>query len=285
MEVGKATGLRRPWPIGSARRTLGLCLVFLAGCATDRSELDRALQPAPGPEPSREAISGYVLGFPDKIDLRVDGQPDLAGIRPIAADGRIDLANFGQPRVESKTLMEAAAVVAGALGVSPDRVHLRVSEFNSQQVYLFGQVIGLQRALPYRGPETVPELLRRAGGVTSGAELQEVFVVRDRIIEGRPPQVFHLNGQDLLKNPEPGTSLRLQPYDQVFIGEAHRAKLARCFAPCLRPLFETVSGLRNWSRESSPSPLAATDQGLLPTQTTARPPNLSPTWTGHPGGY
>jgi protein involved in polysaccharide export with SLBB domain len=118
-----------------------------------------------------------------------------------------------------------------------------VAEFNSQQIYLFGQVVGLQRAVAYQGPENVLDLLRRTGGITPGAAPNDVYVIRPRIDEDRPPEVFHINLGSILMDQDQHTNLRLQAFDQVYIGETRKANLEKCIPPCLRPLYKSVCGL------------------------------------------
>jgi protein involved in polysaccharide export with SLBB domain len=123
-------------------------------------------------------------------------------------------------------------------------VHVRIAEFRSQQLFLVGQVVGLQRAVPYQGPETVLELLQRAGGITPGASPEDVDVVRSRLAEGKQPEVFHVDLRAIVLRHDAQTNLRLQPFDQVFVGESEESCLGKCMPPWLRPLYEAVCGLR-----------------------------------------
>jgi hypothetical protein len=36
------------------------------------------------------------------------------------------------------------------------------------------------------------------------------------------------------------TNLRLQPFDQIHVGQTYRAKLQRCVPPWLRPLYDEI---------------------------------------------
>ena len=40
------------------------------------------------------------------------------------------------------------------------------------------------------------------------------------------------------------TNLRLQPFDQVFVGETEESCRGKCMPPWLRPLYESACGLR-----------------------------------------
>jgi protein involved in polysaccharide export with SLBB domain len=107
-----------------------------------------------------------------------------------------------------------------------------------------GQVVGLHRAVPYQGPETVLELLQRVGGVTPGAAPDDVYVVRSRLAEGRPPEVFRVNLRAVVLYHDARTNVRLEPFDQVFVGETRESCLKKCVPPVLRPVYDLVCGIR-----------------------------------------
>ena len=131
------------------------------------------------------------------LELAVLDHPELSGQRPIAVDGRIDLADFGRIRIEGRSVPDVAQCIAEVAQVPPERVRVRVADYRSQEIFLFGQVAGLQCAVAYRGPETVLELLQCAGGITSGAAPDDVYVIRSHMAEARRPEVFHV---DLLRH-------------------------------------------------------------------------------------
>jgi protein involved in polysaccharide export with SLBB domain len=189
-------------------------------------------------------VEPYAVHCPDVLQITLADSPDLSGQRAVDADGRIDLGCLGRLRVEGQTPDDIAHRIAGQAGIAADRIHVDVTAFQSQQLYVFGQVSGLQRAVPYHGPETVRDLLQRLGGITAGAAPDDVYVVRSHVAEGGSPQLFHIKLQASLRAYDPQHQLRLQPFDQVYVGETRQASLARCVPPCLRPLYETVCGLR-----------------------------------------
>jgi protein involved in polysaccharide export with SLBB domain len=137
-----------------------------------------------------------------------------------------------------------ARVLAASLKLPPEAIRVRVVEFQSQQIYLFGEVIDLPRAVPYQGPETVLDLLQRVGGITPGAAPGDVQVVRTHISEGRPPEVFHVNLRAIVANQDQRTNVRLQPYDRVHVGQTRKACLEKCVPPWLRPAYQFLCGLR-----------------------------------------
>jgi protein involved in polysaccharide export with SLBB domain len=215
-----------------------------------RPQVDRALLADGGMASRNEGVAAsYAVGCPDVLQLAVDARPDLTGRKEIGPDGCIDLGQSGRLRVEGQPLSAVARQIAARVGVPPVWVHVRVSEFRSEQIYLIGQVAGNQRAVAYQGPETVLDLLHRAGGVTAGAAPDEVYVLRSHVAEGRLPEVFRINLKAILLRHDQETNVRLQPGDQVFVGETRECCLERCLPPWLRPVLQTVCGTR---REKAP---------------------------------
>jgi protein involved in polysaccharide export with SLBB domain len=224
---------------------LSLLPWLLAGCAAFGPPIDKALLADKGlAVRSSAAAEAYLVHCPDVLEILIDTRPELSGLREIGPDGQIDLGRMGRVRVEGQTAAEVARRLAEVTGVPPAWVRVRVAEYDSQQIFLIGQVVGLQRAVPYQGPELVLDLLHRVGGITPGAAPDEVYVVRSRIAEGQPPQVFRVDMRAILLRHDPRTNLPLQPLDQVYVGETRRFSRERCIPPWLRPLYEALCGMR-----------------------------------------
>ncbi len=241
MEADRGRLLRRAWVLAP------LC-GLLAGCGLGLPQVDRELlaRKAPdGPPPDR--TPGYVAHFPDVLDVHVDTAPEWSGRMPLGIDGRLGPGNG--IRAEGHTLPEIAGLVAERTGVAPEQVRVSVAEYRSQQVFLSGEVQGASRAVPYHGPETVLELLQRVGGITSGAAPRDVKVVRAHVAGGRPPEVFEVDLVAILDKSDARSNVRLQPFDQVYIGQSQRCSLCKCFPPWLRPLLEQVCGLHRPRRK------------------------------------
>lgn len=232
----------------ATRLALLVPLLLPTGCA-NRPYLDRALMAERGSALRNEGVAGtYRPGCPDVLEFTVAGRPDLTGQREIGPDGRVELGPLGRVRIEGLPLEEIGPRVAQEGGLSPERVQVRVVDFRSQPVYLIGQVMGQQRAVPYMGPETVLDLLKRAGGITPGAAPESVYVVRSRVAEGGRPEVFHIDLRAVVSGRDAQTNIRVEPFDQVFVGESRRSSLERCLPPWLRPTYEALCGLRRTPR-------------------------------------
>ncbi|MBY0522007.1 MAG: hypothetical protein K2R98_01325 [Gemmataceae bacterium] len=223
-----------------------LCLVLLAGCASHRPHVDQALLSTQAvPSHRKDVDDQYVASCPDVLDVRIEGRPDIVpGRRRVGPDGRIDLGPLGRVTVEALSLTAIRAKVAQAARTSPEAVHVYIGEYNSQQVFIFGAVNGLQRAVPYRGPETVLDLLQRVGGITPGAEPLQVYVIRSHVPENQRPEVFPVDLQAIVMKKDQRTNLSLEPFDQIYIGETRQSAYMKCVPPCLRPLYQAMCGLQ-----------------------------------------
>jgi protein involved in polysaccharide export with SLBB domain len=219
--------------------------LFLAGCATGGKPVDQAMQAERGGAAARSArvAARYFVGCPDVLEVRIAGTLDPGAHVIVGPDGRIDLNRLGTLRVEGQTVAEVAQGVAELAGVPAEAVRVRVAEYNSQRVYLFGEVAGLQRAVAYQGEETVADLLQRAGGITAGAAPAKVHVIRPRVTDGKAPLIYHVDLEAVILNKDASTNLRVQPFDQIYVGETRRASMHKCVPPLFRPLYEAVCGL------------------------------------------
>jgi protein involved in polysaccharide export with SLBB domain len=245
MDLGKGWSSRQGQAGRAARGAWSLVLCLLAGCAWGQVHLDEALLAEAGRAGRNEGVGDqYLVRCPDVLDVTIEGHPDWDGPHTVKADGRIGLARLGRVRVEGLSAPEVAARIARQAEVPPSAVRVRVAEYNSQQVYLVGEVTGLQRAVAYQGPETVLDLLQRTGGITPGAAPGEVHVVRPGVAEGRPPQVFHIDLKAIVLDRDQRTNLRLQPFDQVHVGESQQSCFAKCVPPCLRTVYDGLWGMR-----------------------------------------
>lgn len=233
---------------------LGLCL--LSGCALNRPSVDQALL-ADGGRTDREAgvAENYLVECPDVLEVTVDRRPQLpAGQQTIGPDGCIDMGSLGRLRVDGHTRSQVASIIAASARVPTSWVHISVAEYNSQQIYIYGQVKGLQRAVSYRGQETVLDLLQRVGGIAPGAEPSRVYVVRSRISEGQRPEIYPVNLQDIVLKKDQQTNVRLEPSDQVYIGETKQSSLEKVVPPCLRPVYQKLCGMPVHIRLPTPPP-------------------------------
>jgi protein involved in polysaccharide export with SLBB domain len=214
-----------------------LVALFQAGCC-DCAKVEQNLMSCHGNfQPGAGVAESYVVLCPDVLDLGFDNHPELSGLHPIGVDGRLDLEPLGRPRVEGKSVPEIDQQLAELAGVSASKIHVHVADYHGQCIYLFGEVMGSQRTVPYQGQETVLDLLQRTGGITPEAAPEEVYVVRTHVDDGKRPEVFHVDLKSIVLNHDDKTNLRLQPYDQIHVGVTRRGSLQKCVPPLLRPCY------------------------------------------------
>jgi protein involved in polysaccharide export with SLBB domain len=226
------------------RRTVPGLLLAVAGCG-HAAGLDRALLADRNPAAHQGDLAlHYVVHFPDVLSFQVDGRRDWSGDRPMAPDGRVWFDASKSARVEGLTVPEISLAAARRLGVSPESVRVRVAGYNSQQIYLFGEVSGLQQAVAYQGPETVLELLQRVGGVTPGAAPRDVQVVRSHVADDKRPEVFQVDLAAIVLRHDQKTNIALQPFDKIYIGQTRQSKVSKCLPPWMRALYESISDMR-----------------------------------------
>jgi protein involved in polysaccharide export with SLBB domain len=219
-------------------------LAMLSGCLSNRGQVEQALLAyRPPPAHLHQVALKYRARCPDLLQVEISGLPRYSGPQRIGPDGRIDLGDAGRPHVDGETIPQITHTIAEAVGVPPEQVHVTVAEYNSQCLYLFGQVAGSQRVVPYQGPETVLDLLHRVGGLQQDAAIGDITVVRPHVAEGKTPEVFHVDLAAIVLRHDPETNILLQPFDQIHIGQSQRSSLCDCLPPWLRSVFRVPIAL------------------------------------------
>jgi protein involved in polysaccharide export with SLBB domain len=212
----------------------------------NRAQIERdVIVNNPPPAHLQQVAGAYAARCPDVLRVDIDDLPQYSGPQRIGPDGRINLGDSGQPRVDGQTTQDISRTVAEVLSVSPEQVHVQVAEYNSQYLYLYGQVAGLERAVPYQGPETVLDLLHRVGGLSRGGDVYDIKVVRPHIADGKVPEVFHIDLAAIVVRHDSETNIVLQPCDQVYIGQSRRSSFGDCLPPWLRPVYERLCGMKH----------------------------------------
>jgi polysaccharide export outer membrane protein len=224
-----------------ARTGYGLALCLLVGCAAPGKQGGAERSTA---EPRNDTPAPYRVGCPDEIEISFSSQPPRTSRHVVGPDGRIEVGSVGRLRVDGKTTAEIAAEIAQWCGATPDSVYVIVHAYRSQQVYLVGEINGLQRTVPYQGPERIVELLQRAGGPTSGAALGNVFLIRSHLTEGRSPEVLRIDVQAIVSKRDQRTNYVVEPFDEIVVGESRQSILARSLPPWMLPFYQSLFGLQ-----------------------------------------
>jgi protein involved in polysaccharide export with SLBB domain len=210
------------------------------GCAPERSQVDQHIMAEPLAAARNQGVpESYQVLHPDLLELNFREHPDLQGQYEVDIDGRIDLKHYGRVRVEGRTAPQISQLLAEETGSARESVVVRVAAFRSQHLLLFGQVLGSQRRIPYQGPETVLDVLQRAGGITWEAAPDKVYVVRTHVADDRRAEIFHVDLEKIVMKRDHRTNIRVMPFDQLYVGETQQARVEKSIPSWLRPMYRT----------------------------------------------
>jgi protein involved in polysaccharide export with SLBB domain len=239
MRLGKMGSLWQRAP-GQAGFGMAWICLFVCACSTSSPrKIDRWLLGANRPGVLRDVSRDYVIRSPDVLEVLCAPQAECAGTKVVGIDGTIDLGPKGKMRVDGISVREVFRQLAEKFEVPEEAVFVRVAEHRSQFVYVFGEVVGLQRAVPYQGPETVVEFLKRVGGLTRHASPEKIQVVRPHIAQGKKAEVFAIDLPAIIDQNDQATNIIIEPLDQVYVGQTRRSVWQKCLPPWLQGFFTT----------------------------------------------
>jgi polysaccharide biosynthesis/export protein len=207
----------------------------------------------------------YRLGEEDEIDITVYGDSDLSKKQTVRPDGKIAFPLIGDLKVTRLTPDELRELITERLSkfIKNPRVTVIVSQYNSKQVYVLGQVKtpGLVRL----GADlTVLQSIARAGGVTDDADLQGALLVRDS-------QILPVNFERLFRNGDFTHNVFLHPNDTILVPNVSARKifvLGEVKQPTAIPLrhpislIESISMAGGLTIEGQPKSIAIIKGGL-----------------------
>jgi protein involved in polysaccharide export with SLBB domain len=221
--------------------------MLLSGCVS----LHKHTEPPPAiAEPPLDPAEAYTLACPDVIWVGLAGYPGMAA--RVDVDGCIRLGWLEPIHVEGETSAEASAHIADAAGMPRQNVLVQVMQFNSRQIFLFGQVQGGPRVVAYRGPERVVDVLQRMGGLSAAAATNEIYVVRAQLGEGIPAEVLTVD-LEAIRHRDERSNIRVQPLDEIYVGEIARSRIGKAVPTFLKPFYESLVELVP-RRDQRPAP-------------------------------
>lgn len=157
------------------------------------------------------------LGVGDQFYLRVYGEDSLSGEYTVASNGTINYPHVGRIQVAGMTCAELEEYVSEGLSQGFLRqpfVSCTITEYNSNQVYVFGQVEN-PGAFPYRSQISVIEALALAGGSSERANTNHTKLTR--VVDGQEIQI-RIPMQDILEGRQ--QNVRLLPGDVLYVPES-----------------------------------------------------------------
>ena len=181
---------------------------------------------APAPEPTPQATLApeatpspapeYQVGVGDVLDVIVFDNPDLTRATPIQTNGTISLPLLGDVEVAGLTVPEVERRLTVLLErdylVNP-QVEVRVKEYNSQFVFVVGEVAKTGR-IPLKGRTRLIDLLAEAGGLTPRASGEILIARADGAFDnGEKSLKVKLGGRGLTPEEQAGLEVVLRNGD------------------------------------------------------------------------
>ena len=176
-------------------------------------------------EITETSLPVYLLRFNDHLSLSVQGYPEFSRELIVRPDGMVTIPQIGDLPAAGYPLDSLRSQVVGKLDsilILPVVVDLAVTQISEYPVYIFGEV---KRPGVYfsRQQRNIFQLLSEAGGPTGEAELEEVFIMRQRADGKIDP--LRLNLKEILETDLPVSNIYVQPYDVVIVPETFVAEL------------------------------------------------------------
>ena len=242
MKFGRQSLVRLP------RCAALVAIVLFSGCISGSKRVDNS---ASSSDFALDPGEVYTLANPDVVEVIFTNRSDQRQIARIEADGCIHLSKMAPVHVEGDTCAEAAADIAEQARVPAESVRVQVAEYDSRKLFLFGQVNGGPRVVEFHGPETVIDVLSRTGGLSPSAASNEIYIVRAQMMEGLPAQVLTVD-LDAIRRHDGRTNYRVQPLDEIYVGEMPRSRIGKALPTILKPLYESFVQMLPYREPQSP---------------------------------
>ncbi|WP_338868279.1 polysaccharide biosynthesis/export family protein [Myxococcus stipitatus] len=201
-------------------RTLRLGLALLLSGAMSACFGSAPRPPPPAPTPAAEAAEarsgGGKLGPGDVVEVRVFQEPEHSGTWRLSPEGTIDYPLCGKVPLKGQTPSTAADSLRECLGryVRRPQVSVLIREYNSQKVFVFGEV-QKPGTFPVDGEMSIVQAITLAGGFTKLAAKNTTLVTR--VVDGQERKI-RVPVEDIGVGRE--KNFLLQPGDIVFVPES-----------------------------------------------------------------
>ena len=149
--------------------------------------------------------SVYRVGNGDQISITVWGLPDIfpvANINPdqnlrrVDSNGNIFFPYVGILQASGKTQDQIRSDISNALSknFNAPQIDVSIARFNSQKVYILGEVLKPNKINITDVPMTLSDVLGEVGGLkTNTSNGSEVFVIRQSLSKNGQPSIFRAN--------------------------------------------------------------------------------------------
>ena len=214
------------------------------------------------------AADTYRLGADDKVQIAINGRPEMTQQLIVGRDGRITVPYAGDVTVGGLTIREAVSRLTEVLAkdylVDP-KVDLQVLEYKSRWVMVTGSV-GKPGRVPLRGGATLKDVLADADGLTMDAG-DVIEVSRDAADGSGKIQIpveraaFERAEVDPVMQSGDIVNVASRPYVYV-LGEVRtpgRVPLERNMT--LLKAISVAGGLTEWASQKGVQVMSENDQG------------------------
>lgn len=156
----------------------------------------------------------YIIAVGDMLSIQVFEQPSMSGKMPVRSDGRISLPFVSDVQAAGKTPSRLSADLEAGLKsvVLAPRVTVVVEQSRPLTISVIGEV-GKTGPQTYEPGIGVAQALAAAGGLTSFAHKDRIFVVRT----APKPARIHFTYDALIRNVGAASLFRLKPGDIIVV--------------------------------------------------------------------
>lgn len=216
-------------PVTTCRTYVGsaLAIVLCTACGCQSSHRDM-VQFLKAHEHAVSAIE-YRVGVPDQLSISAPQVLEIDRVeQTIQPDGKINLRLLGPVKVVGMTEKEIAAKLVELLRpyYEDPKVQVRVRQYRSKRIYVYGQVgnSGVSggslaqetwRSLPYTGRDSVLDVLAQTG-LSFISWRSQVRVIRSSPHEDQRHNVV-IDVQHMMQTGDTSQNVLLQPNDIVYV--------------------------------------------------------------------
>lgn len=205
--------------------TVLCCLLFVNGCATNKTAENVSLEPPPAPNELK--ITEFILGAGDTIEVTVYRNDDLKRTIQINNSGIITYPLVGDVKAAGLGVLQLRDKIRDGLlkYITDPQVSVSVTSIRSQKFSVLGEV-KTPGIFSLEGPVNLLEAMARAGGFTPDAEQGSILLIRGGM--GKP-QLMKFDVEKSIENGDITQLANLQTGDIVYVPATHIADVSRYF--------------------------------------------------------
>lgn len=189
--------------------------VWLGGCATGGSTA-----PPPKQDAANPAVSAYLIGVDDQLQVTVWHNPDLSVSVPVRPDGKVTVPLVGDIPAGGRTTDQVATEIQQKLGqyIRDPQVAVILTALRSHEYLSRVRVTGAVRSpvsMPYRQGMTVLDAVLAAGGTTEFAAPDRTELYRRD--DGGSTQAYAVRLEKILQQGDLANNYPVQPGDVITV--------------------------------------------------------------------